>query len=100
MPFPITKQYIAVEQPDKVLISGEGAKALINSLIQKPAITLVELVKSGAVINLSAIAVDDNGRVVITQKEFKDAIEARMSQAVAAGGAEVSFIDTNCSCNV
>lgn len=102
MPYSIQSKDVALKGDDQVVISGEGAVALINSLIQKPAITLVELVTNGAVINLSAISVDANGSVVITKKEFKDAIEERLSQNFTnqstSGNTGPAIFDTNCLC--
>ena len=76
---------------DKVMIGGEGAKILLESLVQKNTNTLMELTDRVGVVSPKEISIGKDGTIILKGKK----IAANAERIIKA---ESGFLDTNCQC--
>jgi hypothetical protein len=97
MPHPIDPASVDASDPGRVTITGDDARILATALVQKQAITLVELVEGAdRVVRLSEIEIGTHGEVILKNKEFRDAVASKLR--TAPGGHVKPFWNVNCTC--
>ena len=97
MSYTVPDSMIDTSQQDVVKFTGAAGLQLVNSLIQKPSITLVEISLGGAPVNLSDIEVDSNCNVSIKSPSFYAAVTGAINTAASHAGPKPMF-NWNCHC--
>lgn len=98
MPTPLKPNEIEYDGDNKTIIKGDAARELRKSLVHKPAQTYAEFSDGDTFMRPHEIEIDDNGRVIIDNKDFQVLVKKRVTEAEAANPSDPVAWNVNCNC--